>query len=109
MLYVKKNSDGQIVAASLEQGDGYEKAQEKDSVEVAAFTQMLTNENEDLMLSDLPMVRVLEDLIDMLIGRGLIRFTDFPEAAQAKMIERRAIRKDLNGLKLFGEDPDKIF
>lgn len=108
MLYVKKNSEGQIVAVSLEQADGYEIAVEEDSPEVSAFTQSLVSENDALAFSDLPMVRVLEDLIDMLISRGAIRFTDFPQAAQQKMLERRSMREDIHGLKLFGEDQEKV-
>ncbi len=108
MLYVKKNSEGQIIAVRLEQADGYEEAMEKDSPEVTAFTQALANENEALTFSDLPMVRVLEDLIDMLISGGVIRFTDFPEPAQQKMLERRSMREDIHGLKLFGDDQGKV-
>jgi hypothetical protein len=39
---------------------------------------------------------VLEDLIDVLINRGLLQFTDLPEAAQAKLLERRQSRANLS-------------
>lgn len=42
--------------------------------------------------SDAGLSRVLEDLIDVLISRGVIKFTDLPEAAQAKLLERRETR-----------------
>ncbi len=109
MLYVKKNSTGKIISVSLEAADGYEEAVENDSTEVTAFAQTLTSENDILTFSDLPMVRVLEDLVDMLISRGVIRFTDFPEAAQQKMIERRSIREDIHALKFFNEDHEKTY
>lgn len=46
--------------------------------------------------SDASLARVTEDLIDILIARGLIQFTDFPPAAQAKLLERRQTRAMLN-------------
>ena len=45
--------------------------------------------------TDTSLVRVLEDLIDVLITRGVIQFTDLPEAAQAKLTERRQTRASL--------------
>lgn len=49
-----------------------------------------------LSQSDLALVRVLEDLIDILIPRGLIQFTDLPLAAQAKLLSRRETRAALS-------------
>lgn len=45
--------------------------------------------------TDVGLVRVLEDLIDALITRGVIQFTDLPQAAQAKLLERRQSRANL--------------
>jgi hypothetical protein len=42
--------------------------------------------------SDTAIARVLEDLIDILITRGVIQFTDLPEAAQDKLLNRRQTR-----------------
>jgi hypothetical protein len=51
--------------------------------------------------SDLAIARVLEDLIDVLILRGVIQFTDLPEAAQSKLLSRRQTRAMLkNSLQL---------
>ena len=49
-----------------------------------------------LSQSDSEMARVLEDLVDVLITRGVIQFTDLPEAAQAKLLERRQNRVALH-------------
>ena len=48
-----------------------------------------------LSQTDIGLARVLEDLIDVLITRGLIQFTDLPQAAQAKLLERRQTRATL--------------
>ncbi len=60
-----------------------------------------------LSQTDTSLVRVLEDLIDVLINRGVIQFTDLPEAAQAKLLERRQTRASLNNrLQLLPLDPN---
>jgi hypothetical protein len=57
--------------------------------------------------SDTGMARVLEDLIDVLITRGHIQFTDLPEAAQAKLLERRQTRANLtHRLNLLPDEKD---
>lgn len=59
--------------------------------------------------SDAGLARVTEDLIDILITRGVIQFTDFPSAAQAKLLQRRQTRATLsNRLKLLEEGDDLI-
>ncbi|MDO8958202.1 MAG: hypothetical protein Q7U85_00545 [Rhodocyclaceae bacterium] len=63
---------------------------------------------ERLAGSDQVLVRVLEDLIETLIRKDLIRFTDLPEAAQAKLLERRTLRRSVNALDFFGSDDQKL-
>lgn len=60
-----------------------------------------------LSQTDASLARVLEDLIDVLITRGVIQFTDLPDAAQAKLLERRQTRVSLNNrLQLLPMDGD---
>ena len=60
-----------------------------------------------LSQTDIGLARVLEDLVDVLITRGLIQFTDLPEAAQAKLLERRQTRASLtNRLQLLPMNDD---
>lgn len=55
------------------------------------------------------MVRVLEDLIQVLIAKGTISITDLPVAAQQKLNNRANARQALGGLtQLLGND-DSIF
>lgn len=62
-----------------------------------------------LASSDQALIRVLEDLIETLVSRNVIHFTDLPEAAQTKLLERRSLRRSLNGLQLLQEDEQKLF
>lgn len=53
---------------------------------------------KQLKSSDLEMIRVLDDLIQVLTSKGVIRITDLPPAAQAKFLERTQARAALGGL-----------
>ena len=58
--------------------------------------------------SDVALARVLEDVIDVLITRGVIQFTDLPQAAQVKLLERRETRANLKDrLDLYPLDGDR--
>ncbi|HHL2824980.1 hypothetical protein DJ535_02400 [Citrobacter murliniae] len=62
-----------------------------------------------LQKSDLEMVRVLDDLIYLLIRKGVIAITDLPPKAQVKLMNRANARQELGGLEqLLGGD-DRIF
>jgi hypothetical protein len=51
------------------------------------------------------MIRVLDDLIQVLTTKGVIRVTDLPPAAQAKLMDRSQARETLGGLnRLVDED-----
>jgi hypothetical protein len=63
--------------------------------EVQVFTQNVSSQADILKRSDSGLVRVVEDLIDVLINRGLLLFTDLPDAAQAKLMERRQTRASM--------------
>ena len=55
------------------------------------------------------MARITEDLIDLLIGWNIINFTDFPRMAQAKLINRRALRSNMSALTNLVGDEENIF
>ena len=64
---------------------------------------------EQLSTSDAELVRVLEDLIDVLIAHGTIRMTDLPPKALGKLTSRKQTRRKLNNsLNLIGDDEDSI-
>ncbi|MEC7538342.1 MAG: hypothetical protein VYB59_13775 [Pseudomonadota bacterium] len=59
--------------------------------------------------SDLEMARITEDLIDLLIGRNFTNFADFPNMAQAKLINRRALQSNMSALTNLVSDEDNTF
>lgn len=109
MVYVKRDETNVIVAVSTEFSAECQEEIDPSSVELLQFSRTLTGQDDALVNSDLPMVRVLDDLIDMLVASGSIRFTDFPEQAQQKLFARRSLRQQRDCLRLFADDQEQDF
>lgn len=108
MPFIQRDELGQICSVSLSSQEGYTKCSVEESPELEIYLQQLEEAGEQIAGTDKPLVRVLEDLIDLLIDREVIRFTDFPQVAQGKLMARRQLRAALNpGLDLLddGEKP----
>ena len=105
MHYVVRDPQGAIVSVHRDQVADSE-ALPSNHPEVQAFIQ---GEQGDGALSfarmDAGLVRVLEDLIDVLIRRGVLRITDLPTEAQAKLFDRKHFRSGLqaHALSLYEE------
>ena len=46
---------------------------------------------------DTELIRVIEDLTDTLISKGLLRLTDLPHSAQTKLLARKGYRDQVGG------------
>lgn len=53
--------------------------------------------SEQLSNTDKSIIRVLEDLITILIQKGTISLSDFPQIVQDKLIARKALRDEISG------------
>ncbi|MCX4193343.1 hypothetical protein [Methylophaga sp. OBS1] len=108
MAYVRRNEEGRIINVYDSPEPG---ANEYLSIESEELISFLTQTDDAdaarvaLSMSDMALVRVLEDLINTLIDRGVILFTDLPPAAREKLANREKIRDQLNDLdNLMGDD-----
>jgi len=92
MPYVHRNAHGEIEslhrAATLDASEYLPQA----SDEVQRFFGREDNTDAYTRL-DADVVRVLEDLLEVLLGKGLLRITDLPPAAQAKFFARKEHRE----------------
>ena len=114
MIQVQRDASGRIVAVRRDGADGkgaaadavWESASVEDSglTEFSAEIQAGEGVNP-LVGTDLALARVLEDLVNLLIDKSVIRFTDLPQGAQAKLLARQNTREALGRLRLMG-DPD---
>ena len=110
-LMCRRNAEGRIVALTRQTLSpqrivmGNWQAVSAADPEVEAFVQDVTSRADALSQTDIGLARVLEDLIEVLITRGLLQFTDLPEAAQTKLLERRQTRANLpHRLELLDDD-----
>lgn len=111
MLYVKRDAWGnlqQVEAAPFEGMDG-ELLADSEEAEAWYANQSVESSLLQLKQSDLNMIRVLEDLITVLIRKGVVRITDLPEAAQSKLVGRSKARDALGGLhRLINDDESEL-
>lgn len=108
MTYIVRGEHGRIVTASNEALDGPCEQIAADSPELQAFIEELAGENNLFETSDLKLIRVIEDVIDLLIAKNVICITELPPPVQSKLMERRSLRQSLNALKLFGDEDQGI-
>jgi len=100
MPYAQRDDAGRIIALYAQPGEGAREPVSTFDPAVRAF--LAGGETGDpahaMQRLDLDMARVLEDLIDLLVTRGVITVEDFPAQAQQKLSERSRVRDDLRQL-----------
>ncbi len=118
MPFVHKDAAGKILAVYTDPVEGGQEVAPDDP----ALKEFIQNNipgaaggdapggGNEWMESDLALARVIEDLIEVLIDKKLIMFTDFPEGAQKKLLDRRGLRKEFDLVEdLFGDGEDENF
>ena len=108
-MYVKRNDQG-IVAVSEDFLDGFEKIDSHDA-ELQSFLAEKADPdgNRRFRESDSSLIRVIEDLVDLLSAKGIMRFTDLPPEAQKKLMERKSMRENADDLNLIDKPGDDLF
>jgi hypothetical protein len=107
MFHVIRNADGAIQAVAKQALPGSEPMDELDPELAKFFSGGVSAPGFDA--ADAEFVRVLEDLIDTLIMKNVIRHTDLPVAAQQKLVKRKGLRNRMQGaLNLLGGDGQVI-
>lgn len=107
MLFVERNREGVVVAIRSSALVPDQVPASLLDPEVQAFLRAsgeMDNLEQLLRLSDTSIVRVLEDLVDLLIAKKIILFTDLPLAAQEKISDRKQIRQTMRGGDLMVDD-----
>ena len=98
MTYAKRDADGHIVALyNQDTGEGLEQVTSNDP-DVLKFLSRAESDRtlSFLQQSDLELVRVVEDLIELKVDKNLILFTELPGAAQEKLLGRKRAREHLH-------------
>lgn len=94
MLYAIRNSEGHIISLSEAKLPDSEPValQDEEVLRFLAIGNDAITNGDFLENSDLGIARILEDLIEVLVGKNLIMFTDLPEPAQKKLLSRKLVR-----------------
>jgi len=100
MPYAERNEEGQIISLHSAPTETATEELSADNAEVIAF--LFTEESggrlkDFLSVTDTELARVVEDLVDLLISKNLILFTELPDAARQKLISRRRARDSMHG------------
>lgn len=100
MPFVKRDAAGRVTSLHREQDSQDLQYLPLDHPDVAGFLEPIgerrSQNRGELLKSDLEMIRVYEDLTDILISKRLVALTDFPQAAQEKLMRRRRLRSSLS-------------
>jgi hypothetical protein len=101
MVYVERDQQQRLLRVSYEPFEGMNEVLAIESPELQDWLnakEEVKARLDSLNSSDLELVRVLEDVIIVLVDRGVIQYTDLPEAARTKLDQRAIARADLEGL-----------
>ena len=109
-MYVIKDENGKISGLSLVKTVGAEAADPQDPA-LRAFLELADpslSASSQLEALDGASIRILEDLIDVLVDRGTLIFTDLPKAAQQRLLERKMLRQMVRKEKGLPEPEDEF-
>ncbi|EXJ11553.1 MULTISPECIES: hypothetical protein [Nitrincola] len=108
-MYVKRNHEARIIAVSVEKSADFYEWIEDDASELISFLPFSAQDSKtgSLAFNDTELIRVVDDLIDLLTEKQIIQFTELPQAAQLKLLRRQTLRKKTNRLDLLSEDSEE--
>ena len=93
MFFVKKDSSGNIIAINSQKTkECNELIDEKILLQLTSLASSKDKTTLESISSDLSMIRVIEDLIEVLVDKSIINLTDLPGEVQKKMTERKKLR-----------------
>jgi hypothetical protein len=107
MPYIERSADGKIIGLRTVAGPNSTEIKSLKDDEILDFLKdNLDNSSLKNLLvhSDTDLIRILEDLIDLLTKKNIILFTELPEKAQKKIIKRAQIREKISSQNIIVEE-----
>jgi len=93
MPYVKRDVDGVIVSVGTSSLDGHAEHLDAMHPDLMAFQHGLLGPDAEFVRSDIEFVRVVEDLLQLLLDKNVILFTELPPIARRKLLDRQLMRR----------------
>lgn len=107
MIYIQRNAVNEIENIYFSPAPNLEEISLHDP-KLKTFIETAPNSEEIiqkvLTQLDLDMVRVIEDMIDILINKNIMLFTDLPDAVQNKILFKKSIRNLSNNQSIIEEE-----
>ena len=112
MPYAYRDNNGLVVSLTQTPDDQHQEyipPTDKEVIEFLTGQEHVDLSKDALAESDRDIARVTEDLINLLISKNIILFTELPEAVQQKLLGREKLRSNLNGvMENFLDDDESI-
>lgn len=108
MFHIQRNAEGELIRVEAESFAEATATLPADDHEIQSWftNETVANSLNALKLSDIEMIRVIDDLIQVLTAKGILRVTDLPAPAQAKLMDRSRARVNLGGLSNLIDDEE---
>lgn len=110
MPYIQRDANGKIEALWKEARPGAQEYLPLSHPDIESFLAAAGegNAGSNAEVNDLQMVRVIEDVVDLLIRKNLIVLTELPPVVQHKLLQRRRMRERLfGGVSVIEEEGDQ--
>ncbi|MBB5321449.1 hypothetical protein [Marinobacter oulmenensis] len=107
-MFIKRDSQGRIIAVSKVEQSGFDEQLPTDNEELLAFLSSEDDPENLFRKSDAELIRVIEDLVDILTAKGVFQYTELPLQVRQKLNSRKALRSNQNSLDLLDDNPDDM-
>lgn len=107
MVYVERNQKGEIISLCKNAETPGMECKLSVDTEILDFFDSVGSCSERFQLlasTDATTARIVEDVVDLLVSKNLIMFTELPEEAQQKIRARKRIRKDIDQESIIVDD-----
>lgn len=107
MPYIERAADGKIIGLRTVANPNTTEVKSLKDEEVLDFIKDNLDNNVLkglLVQSDVGLIRLVEDLINLLTKKNIILFTELPEKAQEKINERAQIREKISSQDIIVDD-----
>lgn len=108
MPFVTRDAAGAIRSLD-DTGAGGEWLADDDPALLAFYRDAGLQAKRALTETDVNMVRVIDDLVDILIAKQVVIFTELPDAVRQKLLARKQLRRDIGALQNLMVDDEGLF
>lgn len=112
MPFVKRDDRGQVTALFRERDPEAQEYLPPQHEEVRAFvnaSEAARDADAEFYRSDQSMIRVYEDLLDVLMEKKTVLLTDLPDAAREKLMGRKRLRSELTTIgEILSDESDGV-